>query len=300
MSRFHTPSVRCTSVCTMEQIISCLRPSLYYQAPSRRIHFRWKRKSFFFPPFFKNCLSTRRVFVSFLFVQMCPFSFESAKAFSVFDNLSVHTWRFWYCYIIVSKSSVFKNLYTKTRKQRYHTWAHRFRKVPFFYNTQIFWSRLPFPRNNLTAFLRRWKLFEGCYRMTQIPESSVQKLEDRLNNNGCINFYRDKAFPLAATSNKQCVCLNSLPTTLLAISTDGDAASGPSSSCNIKCPGDAGESCFRTSCCGGPEQAYSIYATGGEWCYSNKNNASKIEASSQKDFCHPKESCSGVKVSIFS
>ena len=102
--------------------------------------------------------------------------------------------------------------------------------------------------------------------MTQIPESSVQKLEDRLNNNGCINFCRDKAFPLAATSNKQCVCLNSLPTTLLAISTDGDAASGPSSSCNIKCPGDAGESCFRTSCCGGPEQAYSIYATGGEWC----------------------------------
>ena len=80
--------------------------------------------------------------------------------------------------------------------------------------------------------------------MTEIPESSVQKLEDRLNNNGCINFCRDKAFPLAATSNKQCVCLNSLPTTLLAISTDGDAASGPSSSCNIKCPGDAGESCF--------------------------------------------------------
>ena len=71
---------------------------------------------------------------------------------------------------------------------------------------------------------------------------------------------------LAATSNKRCVCLNILPTTLLAISTDGDAASGPSSSCNIKCPGDAGESCFRTSCCGGPEQAYSIYATGGERC----------------------------------
>ena len=101
---------------------------------------------------------------------------------------------------------------------------------------------------------------EALRRLLQddgIPESSVQKLEDRLNNNGCINFCRDKAFPLAATSNKQCVCLNSLPTTLLAISTDGDAASGPSSSCNIKCPGDAGESCFRTSCCGGPEQAYS-------------------------------------------
>lgn len=99
--------------------------------------------------------------------------------------------------------------------------------------------------------------------MTEMPGSSVQKLEDRLNNNGCINFCRDKAFPLAATSNKQCVCLNSLPATLLAISTDEHAAaSGPSSSCNIKCPGDAGESCFKTSCCGGPEQAYSIYATG--------------------------------------
>ena len=100
--------------------------------PVQTYPFSLKTQKFFFPPFFKNCLSTRRVFVSFLSVQMCPFSFESAKAFSVFDNLSVHTWRFWYCYIIVSKSSVFKNLYTKTRKQRYHTWAHRFRKVPFF------------------------------------------------------------------------------------------------------------------------------------------------------------------------
>ena len=98
--------------------------------PVQTYPFSLKTQKFFFPPFFKNCLSTRRVFVSFLSVQMCPFSFESAKTFSVFDNLSVHTWRFWYCYIIVSKSSVFKNLYTKTRKQRYQTWAHRFRKVP--------------------------------------------------------------------------------------------------------------------------------------------------------------------------
>ena len=90
----------------MEQIISCLRPSLYYQAPSRRIHFRWKRKSYFFP-FFKNCLSTRRVFVSFLSVQMCPFSFESAKAFSVYDNFSV------YCDIIVFKKFRFQE---STRK----------------------------------------------------------------------------------------------------------------------------------------------------------------------------------------
>ena len=196
---------------------------------------------------------------------MCPFSFESAKPFSVFDNFSVHTWRFWYCDTIVFKKLRFQE--STLKHENSAITRDSVRKVPFLYiNTQIFWSRLPFPRKHLTAFLRRWKLFEGCYRITQIPESSVQKLEDRLNNNGCINFCRDKAFPLAATSNKQCVCVNSLPTTLLAISTDGDAASGPSSSCNIKCPGDAGESCFRTSCCGGPEQAYSIYATGGEWC----------------------------------
>ena len=142
--------------------------------PVQTYLFSLKTQKFFFT-FFKNCLSTRRVFVSFLSVQMCPFSFESAKAFSVFDNFSVHTWRFWYCDIIVFKKFSFQE---STRKQRYHTWAHRFRKVPFLYNTQIFWSRLPFLRNNLTAFLRRWKLFEGCYRMTQIPESSVQKLED--------------------------------------------------------------------------------------------------------------------------
>ena len=200
--------------------------------------------------------------------RFCPsicvrFRLKAQKLFPFF--FSVHTSRFWYYDIIVFKKFRFQE---STRKHENNAITRdSFRKVPFLYiNTQIFWSALPFPRNNLTAFLRRWKLFEGCYRMTQIPESSVQKLEDRLNNNGCINFCRDKAFPLAATSNKQCVCLNSLPTTLLAISTDGDAASGPSSSCNIKCPGDAGESCFRTSCCGGPEQAYSIYATGGEWC----------------------------------
>ena len=129
-----------------------------------------------------------------------------------------------------SKSSVFKSPHENT-KTVLSTWNHCIRKVPFLYNTQIFWSKLSFTRNNFefSAFLYRWKLFKGCYRMTEIPEPSVQKLEDRLNNNGCINFCRDKAFPLAATSNKQCVCLNSLPTTLLAISTDGDAASGPSS-----------------------------------------------------------------------
>ena len=112
------------------------------------------------------------------------------------------------------------------------------------------------------------------------------------------NFCRDKAFPLTATSNKQCVCLNSLPTTLLAISTDGDAASGPSSSCNIKCPGDAGESCFRTSCCGGPEQAYSIYATGGEWCViqlkiTPQRSRRVVKTVSEKSFV-----CSYVKVSV--
>ena len=49
--------------------------------PVQTYPFSLKTQKFFFPPFFKNCLSTRRVFVSFLSVQMCPFSFESAKAF---------------------------------------------------------------------------------------------------------------------------------------------------------------------------------------------------------------------------
>ena len=75
--------------------------------------FSLKTQKFFFSPFFKNCLSTRRVFASFLSVQMCPFPFESAKAFSVFDNFSVHTWRFWYCDIIVFKKFRFQE---STRK----------------------------------------------------------------------------------------------------------------------------------------------------------------------------------------
>ena len=214
------------------------------------------------------------VFASKLIILSGPvhtyqFSFENEKFFFVFAVFKIYPFTrsvFDTVTSSFSKSSVSKSPHENT-KTVLSTWNHRIRKVPFLHNTQIFWSKLS-SRNNFefSAFLCRWKLFEGCYRMTEIPESSIQKLEDRLNNNGCINFCRDKAFPLAATSNKQCVCLNSLPTTLLAISTDGDAASGPSSSCNIKCPGDAGESCFRTSCCGGPEQAYSIYATGGEWC----------------------------------
>ena len=229
--------------------------------------FFWKCESFFFLAIFKICPFTR----------------------SVFDTVKSS----------FSKSSVFKSPH-ENAKTVLSTWNHRIRKVPFLYNTQIFWSKLSFTRNNFefSAFLYRWKLFEGCYRMTQIPESSVQKLEDRLNNNGCINFCHDKAFPLAATSNKQCVCLNSLPTTLLAISTDGDAASGSSSSCNIKCPGNAGESCFRTSCCGGPEQAYSIYATGGEWCViqlkiTPQRSKRVVKTVSEKSFV-----CSDVKVSV--
>ena len=75
--------------------------------PVQTYPFSLKTQKFFFP-FFKNCLSRSRVFVSFFSVQMCPFSFESAKAFSVFDNLSVHTWRFWYCDIIVFKKFRFQ------------------------------------------------------------------------------------------------------------------------------------------------------------------------------------------------
>ena len=254
-SLVRTHSIRCTSVCTMNRL-----SRVYVQvdhtirtSPHVSIFF-WKCESFFV----------------FAVSKIYPFTR------SVFDTVTSS----------FSKSSVLKSPHENT-KTVLSTWNHRIRKVPFLHNTQIFWSKLS-SRNNFefSAFLCRWKLFEGCYRMTEIPESSVQKLEDRLNNNGCINFCRDKAFPLAATSNKQCVCLNSLPTTLLAISTDGDAASGPSSSCNIKCPGDAGESCFRTSCCGGPEQAYSIYATGGEWCVIQLKITPRRSrrASSQNDF----------------
>ena len=247
------------------------------------------------------------VFASKLIILSGPvhtyqFSFENEKNFFVFAVFKIYPFTrsvFDTVTSSFSKSSVLKSPHENT-KTLLSTWNHRIRKVPFLYNTQIFWSKLSLTRNNFefSAFLYRWKLFEGCYRMTEIPESSVQKLEDRLNNNGCINFCRDKAFPLAATSNKQCVCLNSLPTTLLAISTDGDAASGPSSSCNIKCPGDAGESCFRTSCCGGPEQAYSIYATGGEWCViqlkiTPRRSRRVVKTISEKSFV-----CSDVKVSV--
>ena len=59
--------------------------------------------------------------------------------------------------------------YASTRKQRFHTWNHRFRKVSFRYNTQIFWWNLSFTRNNFTALLHRWKLFRGfaCYGITK-------------------------------------------------------------------------------------------------------------------------------------
>ena len=173
------------------------------------------------------------VFASKLIILSGPvhtyqFSFENAKVFFLFSRFSKFI-RSHVAFLILWHHRFLKSLHENT-KTVLSTWNHRIRKVPFLYNTQIFWSKLSFIRNNFefSAFLCSWKPFEGCYRMTEIPGSSVQKLEDRLNNNGCINFCRDKAFPLAATSNKQCVCLNSLPTTLLAISTDGDAASGPS------------------------------------------------------------------------
>ena len=47
-SLVRTHSIRCTSVCTMEQITSCLGPSWsHYQSPSTRIHFLLKMRKFF-------------------------------------------------------------------------------------------------------------------------------------------------------------------------------------------------------------------------------------------------------------
>ena len=111
MSRFHTPSVRCTSVCTMEQIISCLRPSLYYQAPSRRIHFRLKRKSFFFLRFSKivfphveflcRFCPSRCVRFRLKAQKLFPFLIISPSTRGVFDTVTSS----------FSKSSVFKSLH---------------------------------------------------------------------------------------------------------------------------------------------------------------------------------------------
>ena len=144
--------------------------------PVQTYPFSLKTQKFFFPPFFKNCLSTRRVFVSFLSVQMCPFPFESAKAFSVFDNFSVHTWRFWYCDIIVFKKFRFQE---PTRKHENSAITRALSHVPFLYNTQIFWSRLPFLRNNLTAFLadgNSSKVVTG-WRKYRNPQSRNWKID---------------------------------------------------------------------------------------------------------------------------
>ena len=120
MSRFHTPSVRRTSVCTMEQIISCLRPSLYYQAPSRRIHFRRKRKSFFFLRFSKivfphveflcRFCPSRCVRFRLKAQKLFPFLIISPSTRGVFDTVTSS----------FSKSSLFKSLHENTKTALSH------------------------------------------------------------------------------------------------------------------------------------------------------------------------------------
>ena len=133
-SLIRTHSIRCTSDCTMEQIISCWRPSWsYYQAPSTRIHFLLKMRFFF--AVFKIDPFTRSVFESFSSVQKCPFSFENANVFSVFDNLSVLSYRFWYCDIVFKKFR-FEESTRKQKNSAFNVKSSHAKSSWFLYSTQ--------------------------------------------------------------------------------------------------------------------------------------------------------------------
>ena len=118
----------------MEQIISCWRPSWsYYQAPSTRIHFLLKMRFFF--AVFKIDPFTRSVFESFSSVQKCPFSFENANVFSVFDNLSVLSYRFWYCDIVFKKFR-FEESTRKQKNSAFNVKSSHAKSSWFLYSTQ--------------------------------------------------------------------------------------------------------------------------------------------------------------------
>ena len=115
----------------------------------------------------------------------------------------------------------------------------------------------------LTVLSPRSFFFQGCFVVPNW-ESMKSKLSDKQNNPRCIEFCREAFFALAATSDTRCVCMDSLPTEVVAFPIEGKAAAGLTSRCNIQCPGIQGTRCDGETCCGGLDNAFSVYATGSE------------------------------------
>ena len=107
-------------------------------------------------------------------------------------------------------------------------------------------------------------LFHGCFQVDK-PNMFFTSLDNLNNNLNCMDVCLSYHYPLFATSGKTCLCLDLFPEKKLALASEGDKARGESSRCNQKCPADAGEICEEESCCGGPENAFTVYSTGSEY-----------------------------------
>ncbi len=104
--------------------------------------------------------------------------------------------------------------------------------------------------------------FQGCFSGTGRELRDQRVSTDNLNSR-CIDYCREKVYPIATTKGNLCACSNS-PLGLLprvARPEDGNAT-GPDSPCNQRCPGTPGRgACNRDTCCGG-DRSYSVFIVG--------------------------------------
>ena len=138
-SLVRTHSIRCTSDCTMEQIISCWRPSWsYYQPPPHVSIFFWKCD--FFLRFSKLIRSHAAFLNRFRASRSVRFRLKTQKFFpfliiypstrTVFDTVTSS----------FSKSSVLKSLHENKKNSAFNVKSSHAKSSWFLYSTQAGWG----------------------------------------------------------------------------------------------------------------------------------------------------------------
>ncbi len=102
--------------------------------------------------------------------------------------------------------------------------------------------------------------FQGCFRGHDMNFDMEYTSRNNINLD-CAEFCQDQGFVIAATKDEYCGCAQTLPLPQLARPEYANAT-GPSSECNLRCPGsyNSGQ-CYDDECCGGPN-AFTAYTTG--------------------------------------
>ena len=110
--------------------------------------------------------------------------------------------------------------------------------------------------------------FEGCYSDTEsgiLQQARSFNIKDNTNH-GCVDKCAEEGLAISVTQGSTCYCLmSSLPLPRMH-DADDPQASGTDGPCSTTCPGTKAAGlnipCQGDECCGGPNNAYSVYLSG--------------------------------------